>query len=122
MRSAFLALLLATAAHAQSDWSALLPAAGVAVPAADGFEAWEAGPGATVRVEAPAYGGRARAEVTVLAYDPTGDGPGDAPAFASATRAFEACYYGHRTTDAASADAVAEVRRRLVGDPTGVGR
>ena len=48
--------------------------------------------------------------------------PGDAAPFASATHAFEACYYGHRAADAADADALAETRRMLVAEPAGARR
>ena len=68
MRAA-LCLLLAGSAGAQpADWSTLAPAVGVSVPGGGFGEAWDAGPALRVRVEAPAYGGQARAEVLRAGY------------------------------------------------------
>ncbi len=71
MRLLLVAAALATAAHAQpADWSTLTPALGASAGLSGGFgETWRAGPGLTARVEAPAYGGRARAEVRAAVYD-----------------------------------------------------
>ena len=74
MRALALALLLAPAAAAQ-PWSEVVPAVGVAVPLADGFEeVWGTGPAAVVRADAPAYGGRVHGAVRARRY------PGDAEA------------------------------------------
>lgn len=67
-----LAALAATASAQPTDWATLTPAVGAAVPLADGFgPPWTMGAGLSARVEAPAYGGRARAEVRVSEYDVT---------------------------------------------------
>ena len=60
-----LAVALAATAHAQvSNWSTLAPALGGSAPVAGGFGApWETQPGLVVRLESPAYGGHARAEI-----------------------------------------------------------
>ncbi|WP_420456238.1 hypothetical protein [Rubrivirga sp.] len=70
MRRLALVLALTTAAHAQPAEATLTPGAGVRVPMASGFgETWRTRAGPSARVEAPAYGGRARAEVWAAAYD-----------------------------------------------------
>ncbi|PAP76074.1 hypothetical protein [Rubrivirga marina] len=74
-RPLLFALLIASAASAQpSNWATLTPGAGPAVPldGAFGDGPWETGVGASGRVEAPLYGGRARAALWATAYeDPT---------------------------------------------------
>ncbi len=70
MRLLLLAGLLVAAAHAQPAQATLTPGVGGLVPVAGGFgDTWRAGAGLSARVEAPAYGGRARAEVWVAVYD-----------------------------------------------------
>ena len=62
-------LVLATAASAQPSWSELTPGAGATALVGDALAPWAAGPGITVRVEAPAYGGRARVEVRAFDFE-----------------------------------------------------
>ena len=71
MRCLLLFAALATAAAAQpGDWSSLTPAVGASVPVRGGLGApWRAGTALSVRVEAPAYVGRVRAEGRAAAYD-----------------------------------------------------
>ena len=70
MRSLVLLSLLAGVASAQTpDWSTLTPGAGAVAFVETGLGApWEAGPGVAARLEAPAYGGRVRADVVAAEY------------------------------------------------------
>lgn len=74
---AFLVAALATAAAAQpGDWSTVAMSAGAAVPFGAGFgDAWDAAPGPTLRVEAPAYGGHASAAVRAVWFEARDDVP-----------------------------------------------
>ena len=64
-----------------ADWSTLTPAVGAGVPLGDGYgPEWEAGTALAVRVEAPAYGGRVRAEVRAAEYGSVAEG---VPAFST---------------------------------------
>lgn len=67
---ALLLACLGAAAEAQ-DAISLWPAAGASVVATGGFDGWTAGPGVTGRLEAPAYGGRARAALRVASFEAT---------------------------------------------------
>lgn len=77
---------LAGVAHAQGvvgDWSTLTSGVGVGLPVGEGYgDAWEAGTALSVRVEAPAYGGRVRAEVRAARYRAVAEG---VPAFSTLT-------------------------------------
>lgn len=69
-----LALLIASA-HAQpTDWATLTPGGGLTAPLAGAFGdgPWEGGLGASARVEAPLYGGRARAALWATEYEDPG--------------------------------------------------
>jgi len=71
MRTLVFFVFMASAAHAQADWETLAPATGLTT-APDGFGPdWSSGPGIVVRVETPAYGGLARAEVLGALYEAT---------------------------------------------------
>ena len=62
-------------------WSTLSPAVGVSAPVGRGYgPEWEAGTALAVRVEAPAYGGRVRAEVRAADYASVAEG---VPAFST---------------------------------------
>ena len=62
-------------------WSTLTPAVGAGVPLGAGYgPEWETGPTVTFRVEAPAYGGRVRAEVRAAGYGSVVEG---VPAFST---------------------------------------
>ena len=63
-----LLLVLASAAGAQPAWSELTPAVGAAALTNGALAPWEPGAGLVVRVEAPAYGGRVRAEAVRFAF------------------------------------------------------
>lgn len=81
-----LLLALASSAGAQpTDWRTLSPAAGVALPLADGFGAeWDADPGVALGLLAPAYGGHARLSLRVTPYaSPRTDLPAFDAAFPS---------------------------------------
>ena len=69
-RLALLLLALGSSVQAQTgDWRTLEPALGVALPLGGGFgPEWTARPGLAARLDAPAYGGRARLAVRVASY------------------------------------------------------
>ena len=82
---AALALLLPALAAAQGGaaWSTLTPAVGVGAPLGEGYgPSWTDGAALTVRVEAPAYGGRVRAEVRAADYASVAPG---VPSFSTLT-------------------------------------
>ena len=58
-----------------ADWSTLTPAVGLGAPLGDGYgPEWTTGAALSVRVEAPAYGGRVRAEVRAAEYPSAAEG------------------------------------------------
>ncbi|MDT0631758.1 hypothetical protein RQM47_05440 [Rubrivirga sp. S365] len=74
---------LAAAQGGADDWAMVEPALGVASPLAGGFgPEWAARPGAAARLEAPAYGGRARLALRVAGYEAARP---DLPAFSAVT-------------------------------------